>query len=87
VSTNNSIWLLEDEFAMKQSELPLLIREAELPLTRRNLEKLLAAKKIDILGAQEVKSHMPISISGYDWIPGLESLSTPRPSSRNRVSG
>jgi hypothetical protein len=31
----------------------------------QELVHLLATKEIDILGAQEVKSHLPISITGY----------------------
>jgi exonuclease III len=43
----------------------------------QELRRLLTAKKIDILGAQEVKSHMPISIPGYDWVPGLDCFLRP----------
>jgi exonuclease III len=43
----------------------------------QELVHLLATKEIDILEAQEVKSHLPISITGYDWIPGLDRFLRP----------
>jgi endonuclease/exonuclease/phosphatase family metal-dependent hydrolase len=44
----------------------------------QELGTLLASQDIDILGAQEVKSHMHISVPGYDWIPGLDRFLRPR---------
>lgn len=37
----------------------------------QELSVLLKKKQIDILGVQEVKSHLPVSVQGYAWLPGL----------------
>lgn len=34
-------------------------------------------KPIDILGVQEVKSHLPISINGYVWLSGRDRFTCP----------
>jgi hypothetical protein len=43
----------------------------------QELSGLLSRKQIDILGAQEVKSHLPLRIQGYDWLPGLDRFIRP----------
>jgi hypothetical protein len=44
---------------------------ARLIANGQELSVLLKKKQIDILGVQEVKSHLPVSVQGYAWLPGL----------------
>jgi hypothetical protein len=42
------------------------------------LSALLKRKQIDTLGVQAVKSHLPVSVQGYEWLPGLDRFIRPQ---------
>jgi hypothetical protein len=43
----------------------------------QELGNLLKSQSIDILGTQEVKSHLPVLVPGYVWLPGLDRFLRP----------
>lgn len=43
----------------------------------QELHGLLKRRQVDILGVQEVNSHLPISVQGYSWLPGLDKFTRP----------
>jgi hypothetical protein len=44
----------------------------------QELKELLTKKQVDILSVQEVKLHLPVSVQGYEWLPGLDRFLRPQ---------
>jgi hypothetical protein len=50
---------------------------AKVVANAQELGNLLKSQSIDILGTQEVKSHLPVLVPGYVWLPGLDRFLRP----------
>lgn len=69
--------MVRTTYAKDIARVASLNTRGKLVANAQELGQLLKRKQIDILGAQEVKSHLPCTVSGYEWIPGLDRFLRP----------